>query len=131
MYLNIITLAIAACQIASAHPGEDHTAELAARQEFLQHNAANLDHCADKLQARGISQRGIERRSRLANQLRRKRGIQVDARGTEGQDQEPVVGTELDQQFLFSANSSCVLAPEEILGPYCKIPTNTHRVYLK
>lgn len=120
---NIIFYTILSCQGVLGHPGEDHAAEVAARQAYLQNNIANLDHCAGKLQARGVSGRGVERRSQLASKLREKRGIsagpKVERTGSGDHVSRGHIDLDIDQSVLFSGNSSCVLAPEEILGPYC------------
>ena len=53
----------------SAHPG-GHVGEkkLAARKELVS-RVANLDHCSEKLKARGLHARAVERRSELASSL--------------------------------------------------------------
>lgn len=59
----------------SAHPGEDHSAELNLRRRFLAENAANLNHCTDKIKARGMAERAAARRDQMAAEMRRKRGL--------------------------------------------------------
>jgi hypothetical protein len=67
-----ITLALAA--LAVAHPGEDHHDELEARRSFeASAERLSLRHCAEKLQARGVTERNIKRRSALIEVHRRKR----------------------------------------------------------
>lgn len=121
---NIILCTLVSCQSVLGHPGEDHAAEVAARQAYLRNNIANLDHCAGKLQARGVSGRGVERRSQLASKLREKRGITAGSKIERSNSGDHVerghIDADIDQSVLFSGNSSCVLAPEEILGPYCE-----------
>ena len=133
MRLNTIFFyAIVSCQGVLGHPGEDHAAEVAARQAYLRNNIANLDHCAGKLQERGVSGRGLERRSQLASELRAKRGITAGSKVERSNSGDHVerghIDVDVDPSVLFSGNSSCVLAPEEILGPYCKSCHKCYRV---
>lgn len=88
-----------------AHPGEDHSHELAARKEYLANNRVNLRHCQDKLAARGVMERSLRRRGLAAERLQ----TQLDgaARAVDAS--------------VFATNATCVLSPEEILGPYCKL----------
>jgi hypothetical protein len=53
-----------------AHPGHDHSKELAARREFLLNHRNDLNHCAGKLEANGMQRRSVERRSAFAASLR-------------------------------------------------------------
>lgn len=89
-----------------AHPGEDHTHELTARKEYLANNRVNLRHCQEKLAARGVMERSLRRRGLAAERLQTQMGS---------------VARAVDSA-VFATNASCVLSPEEILGPYCKSP---------
>lgn len=108
-----------ASRLAASHPGEDHTAELLVRREFLQSHLTNLDHCATDLEAFGLTERSIHRRRQTARFLRENRGL-MDNRDKYALDTTYVSDT--DSAHLFKSNVSCVLAPEEIVGPYCTLP---------
>lgn len=94
----------------SAHPGADHTAELAARREYFLENRADLSHCAQKLEADGVTKRAEQRRGLAARDLHAKRSYGFDMVERDKKSFDP---------SHFASNNSCVLAPEEILGPYC------------
>ncbi|EFY93676.1 extracellular dioxygenase, putative [Metarhizium acridum CQMa 102] len=108
-----------ACRLAACHPGEDQAAELRARGEFLQNHVTNLDHCAQELEASGVMERSIERRLHMVKRLREKRGLEPQRDQNESKDWGAV---DTSPASLFKTNASCVLAPEEMVGPYCKIP---------
>ena len=98
------TLLLALALQGLAHPGEDHSHELAARKEYLSNNRVNLRHCQEKLAARGVLERSLQRRGLAAQRLQTQMGSEARA---------------VDVS-VFATNASCVLSPEEILGPYCK-----------
>lgn len=117
MYTNILSLALglAAMPLVAGHPGEDHHKEAMKRREFLKNNVANLNHCTSKLDALGVTERSIQRRQSVIHGIREKRGLVA-----RGQDHESrSYDAEIGQRDVFKSNASCVLAPEEILGPYC------------
>lgn len=107
----------------SAHPGHDISQEIAERREFLSSiKRSDLSHCAEKLKARGVNKRNVERREAALQKARAKRGLKkrdldtilaVDHNST-------TLGYTLntDAATLFSGNSSCVLTPEVTQGPY-------------
>lgn len=74
MQLTIALAALAATLVA-AHPGHDHSAEQAARRDFLALQQRGLGHCAEKLAMRGVTDRAALRRNNVAEKLREKRGI--------------------------------------------------------
>lgn len=92
------------------HPGANHEHELVARREYLESQGANLAHCASALEARGISRRSMERRAAIARSLHEEMHLAGRA-----EYQSPLIDLS-----VFRSNASCVLSPEEILGPYCK-----------
>lgn len=108
-----------------AHPGHDLTEEILERRAFknaVRH--ASLEHCADKLSARGVVTRGVQRRKAAADAF-------SIARGLRRRDTAEVLAkshnrtgcgiTENTSYYaLFSQNTSCVLTPEVTQGPYCK-----------
>ncbi len=130
MYTNFLTVALglASVPLVASHPGEDHHAEAMKRREFLKNNVANLDHCAGKLDALGVTKRSIQRRHSRIHGIREKRGLVARDQHHEGRS----YNAEVSQAAEFKSNSSCVLSPEEILGPYCtcrslvlsKLPAN-------
>jgi hypothetical protein len=68
------SIILALATLAAAHPGEDHHDELQQRRSF-EANAERLSlrHCAEKLKARGVTDRNIKRRSALIEEHRQKR----------------------------------------------------------
>lgn len=125
-YFNLIIMhtfsllsLILACRLAAGHPGEDHAAELKARGEFLQNHVTNLDHCAQELEASGVTKRGIQRRLHMVNRLREKRGLEPQRDDKQSRDWGVM---DASHASLFKTTASCVLAPEEMVGPYCKMP---------
>ncbi len=107
---------VAAAGFVTAHPGDDHAHEAAVRRAFLDNNAPNLAHCAEKLHALGVTQRAAQRRLVMARGIREKRGI-VSKRGEHESHEDYCIGT--DPAVLFSGSASCVLAPDVTEGPYC------------
>lgn len=110
-----LALGLASLQLAAGHPGEDHAKEAMKRREFLKNNVANLNHCAEKLDSLGVTERSVQRRHNLIHGIRNKRGIVARDHAEAGYGYHAGV----DQRAIFKSNASCVLAPEEILGPYC------------
>ncbi|KAM0386961.1 hypothetical protein FCULG_00012073 [Fusarium culmorum] len=116
-----IVLALAA--LTAAHPGEDHHDELQQRRSFeTTAERLSLRHCAEKLKARGVTDRNIKRRSALIQEHRQKRGIKK-------RDLEDVLNTDHNKtdlgytpntpaETLFAGQNSCVLTPEVTIGPY-------------
>lgn len=59
-----------------AHPGHDVAQEAAERATSLkQMSKKSLAHCSEKMKARGVEQRTIERRSTILKNEREKRGL--------------------------------------------------------
>ncbi|KAI1631627.1 aromatic compound dioxygenase [Biscogniauxia mediterranea] len=106
-----------------AHPGHDLTQEIAERREFLSSvKRTDLTHCAEKLKARGVTERNVARRSAMLEKARAKRGLKK-------RDLDTVLATShnatslgytpnTDATTLFSGNNSCILTPEVTQGPY-------------
>ncbi|KAB2578167.1 putative extracellular dioxygenase protein [Lasiodiplodia theobromae] len=65
----LITAFLAANPV-SAHAGHSLEHEIAARAAYLKHAPRDLSHCAEKLKARGVEQRAIERRSAKVQALK-------------------------------------------------------------
>ncbi|KAL3424687.1 hypothetical protein PVAG01_03968 [Phlyctema vagabunda] len=110
----------------AAHPGHDHSKEIEQRSAYLKHAKKDLSHCAAKLKARGIEARNIARRSALAKDSRRKRGINTNT--PYKRDLATVLNTThlssvdytpaTDEATIFAGNTSCILSPEVTQGPY-------------
>ncbi|KAF2133078.1 extracellular dioxygenase-like protein [Dothidotthia symphoricarpi CBS 119687] len=103
-----------------AHPGHDIQAEIAERAEYrARAQYTNLDHCAEKLQARSASM--IARRKTEVEKLRLKRGIVkrsfADVLATDHHSNQTVTPCSPDE-LIFGSNSSCILQPETTEGPY-------------
>jgi protocatechuate 3,4-dioxygenase beta subunit len=122
MMLSVfLTLGLA--MLASAHPGDDPTQELEEHRAFLASvEKKSLSHCAEKLKARGVTERNVKRRMQTVKEAREKRGIKK-------RDLEDVLKTNHNKtdfgytpttpaDVLFEGANSCVLTPEVILGPY-------------
>lgn len=61
-----------------AHPGHDigaEAAEHAARLERMPIHGRNLNHCAERLRARGLESKSIMRRDQLVREIRERRGL--------------------------------------------------------
>ena len=76
--MHFLTPVLAASMLAGnvlAHPGEDHTHEMAERAAFTKFSKKDLSHCADKIKARGLEARALARRAATAEKARQKRGL--------------------------------------------------------
>jgi hypothetical protein len=114
--------------LVAAHPGEDLNAEIAERRAFLESlEHRNLDHCAEKLKARGIESRNIRRRSERVRQAREKRSIAKrdldDVLNTDHNSTDLGYDQNTSPDILFAGSNSCILTPEETQGPYCEFPS--------
>ncbi|TEA21741.1 Catechol 1,2-dioxygenase 1 [Colletotrichum sidae] len=123
MRFSTVASGLALLSGAAAHPGHDLTEEIAERRAFLGNvKRASLDHCADKLKARGLTARNVARRSAQVEKARQKRGINKRDAATvlAASHNQTDLGYTLntDANTLFSGNNSCVLTPEVTQGPY-------------
>jgi hypothetical protein len=76
MHFASLLAGLLATSAVSAHPGHDHHAELAERQEALRFlTRRDLSHCAEKIKARGLESRNVQRRSELASNIVAKRHL--------------------------------------------------------
>lgn len=69
--------------LSAAHPGEHHDAaqvkrELMERTALADRSASSLIKCADTLKARQLASRAVARRAAKAEELRKKRGINME-----------------------------------------------------
>ena len=74
--------------LALAHGNHNVEKEMAERREFMLHSRSNLNHCADKIAARGLDKRAAHRRAEFATALAKRNGID----GTEMPRFVPVEG---------------------------------------
>ena len=127
MKYSIAIVLASLATLSIAHPGHDLKREAEERRAFLK-NARSLDHCAEKLKARGIEQRSLERRQALAASLRAKRGL-ADRPYLKIRDTPTVLATshhsnltgitlDTPESTLFTDSSACVLQPDVTEGPY-------------
>jgi len=120
-----------------AHPGEhhDHHAvkrEIAAREHLANHFKRSVDTCSGSAKSASIAARSAARRSKIANELRLKRGIAsspqkfrrdlatLEKFEAVNHNQTDLVDGDYSsfEASVFSANTSCVLTPEVTDGPY-------------
>ncbi|KAI1767374.1 aromatic compound dioxygenase [Hypoxylon sp. FL1150] len=134
-FTNLALAALAG--YAAAHPGESHSAhhmkrELVARDNAAQVGARSLNSCSSSAASQALKARSIKRRAEIVKNIRKKRGIQAPARKNKRTLEEleaweavnhNMTGTYDYDMFtaledVFSANTSCILAPEVTDGPY-------------
>lgn len=121
--LGAVALSLLAATEVVAHPGHDHKAEALERRDNLaKMNRRSLDHCSEKLKARGVEARNAARRQATHDQLSKRaalarRDLDTVLNTTHHSDL-PGVTLNTDPATLFSGNSSCILAPETTQGPY-------------
>ncbi|CAK7200289.1 hypothetical protein SEUCBS139899_002980 [Sporothrix eucalyptigena] len=102
---------------AIAHPGHDLTEEIAERRAFkASTRRSTLEHCAAKLQARGVEARNVARRAAAMKRLSA-RSLDSDL-ATDHNETSKGYSTNTPETELFSSNNSCVLTPEVTDGPY-------------
>ncbi|KAI6087986.1 aromatic compound dioxygenase [Hypoxylon rubiginosum] len=134
----ITNLALAALAgYAAAHPGESHSAhhmkrELVARDSAAQIGARSLNSCSSSAASQALKTRSIKRRAEIVKNIRKKRGIQAPARKNKRTLEDlqawEAVNHNMSATYdynmftsmeeVFSANTSCILAPEVTDGPY-------------
>lgn len=106
-----------------AHPGHSHAEEVAERAAFLSSATyTNLNHCADKLEARSAAL--IAHRSAVVESLRTKRGItkrSFEEVLNKDHHSNASVTSNSPDDVIFAGNNSCVLQPETTEGPYCTL----------
>jgi hypothetical protein len=73
---KVLIAALAFFEQAAAHPGHDINSEIAERSAGLaQFSKRDLSHCVAKNKARGLEQRSIQRRTKILQAERAKRGL--------------------------------------------------------
>ncbi|KAL1869734.1 hypothetical protein Plec18167_007658 [Paecilomyces lecythidis] len=131
--LSTLTVGLAAlASVVLAHPGHDVKAEAAERAAFLRNNpihSRGVSQCISKLKARGVEDANVARRENAVQQLRKKRGLNTDARYLKARDLDSVlaknhhsnlthVNPSTDPAILFASEGTCVVQPEVTQGPY-------------
>ncbi|KAF4545857.1 Intradiol ring-cleavage dioxygenase [Lasiodiplodia theobromae] len=105
-----------------AHPGHNHKAEAVQRRAAVSNmSKRSLSHCQDKLAARGVEAKNVQRRHAMHQQLRKtalaKRDFDTVLNTTHHSDLTGITPS-TDPATLFVGNNSCILAPETTEGPY-------------
>ncbi|KAI0552648.1 Intradiol ring-cleavage dioxygenase [Xylaria curta] len=122
---------------ATAHPGESHDAshmkrELAARDNAASIGARSLGACSNSAASQALKARSIKRRAEAVRNIRQKRGLTTPAkkgkRTLEDLQAYEAINHNMTGQYsydmftpleeVFSANTSCILAPYVTDGPY-------------
>ncbi|KAK8104575.1 aromatic compound dioxygenase [Apiospora kogelbergensis] len=130
--ISLIATALAACDVAMAHPGEDTGAGQIKRDAVSynhahQHMLRAMSGCANSPPVLARQQRAVARRAETARQLREKRGIshpmkrdEADLKKWAGDSHK--VDANYDpstpSNIIFSGNASCALVEETTIGPY-------------
>ncbi|KAF6803610.1 GPI anchored protein [Colletotrichum sojae] len=128
---------LALCGAVSAHPGEHHSHDTMKRNIQLRDNVAaigqrSLSTCSNSAGAQQMKARAVQRRAQKVNEIRQKKGLKAPARKYRRDTDDltaweavnhNMTGSSSNGIFtaledVFSANTSCVLAPEITDGPY-------------
>ncbi|PKS06061.1 hypothetical protein jhhlp_007895 [Lomentospora prolificans] len=124
-FTTLLTGAMAAAGV-MAHPGHDHSKEIAERQEYLKHNRRDLSHCTEKLKRNGLARRSAERRAKRALELTAEKAPHALAKQKRQVDDFLAIDHESSENYttdtnptdLFANGNYCVLTPEVTEGPY-------------
>lgn len=118
-----------------AHPGEvhDHLAvkrEIRERDAYGSYIARSLEKCKRSEKTRALQQRAVARRSAAAQNLRKRSGIieapsmhkrnltDFEKWAANSHNETDSYSGPYDPASLFAANTSCVVTPEDTVGPY-------------
>ncbi|KAK0644923.1 hypothetical protein DIS24_g8386 [Lasiodiplodia hormozganensis] len=126
--------AVAAATLVVAHPGEHHDhakvkREVFARDALAARHGNSLSKCAGSLKARALQERAVARRAATAERLRKERGINKKIKHrrdlaalqefeTVDHNKTGVVGPSFVASSYFTGNTSCIMTPENTIGPY-------------
>ncbi|EKG18301.1 Intradiol ring-cleavage dioxygenase [Macrophomina phaseolina MS6] len=126
--------AVAAATLVAAHPGEHHDhakvkREIVARDALASRQGGSLSKCAGSLKARALHERAVARRAATAERLRKERGINKSVKHRRdlaalqefeqvNHNMTGVVNPSFVASSFFEANTSCILTPENTIGPY-------------
>ncbi|KAI0434615.1 Intradiol ring-cleavage dioxygenase [Xylaria sp. FL1042] len=122
---------------ATAHPGESHDhvkmkRELLARDNAAAIGARSLGSCSNSAASQALKARAIQRRAEAVKNIRQKRGIKTQAKKGKRTLEDLEAYEEINHNLtssvsydmftpleeVFSANTSCILAPYVTDGPY-------------
>ncbi|KAF2453724.1 Intradiol ring-cleavage dioxygenase [Lineolata rhizophorae] len=140
-FIKLNTIAAAAataslCGLAIAHPGEAHDAEkhareLATRNLYATKMSRDLEKCYSHPGYLAAQKRAVERRSAMVERLRQLRGIDVTSKPLARRDEDEweewigvdhnktgTASTDFDPSVVFASNATCVVTPEQTVGPY-------------
>ncbi|KXH28472.1 hypothetical protein CNYM01_10583 [Colletotrichum nymphaeae SA-01] len=139
--LSAAGLALAGC--VSAHPGEHHSHDHMKRNIQLRDNVAavgqrSLNACSNTAGAQAMKKRAVERRAQKVKDIRAAKGLKTPARKYRRDADALTAWEEVNHNMtgssnngiftpledVFSANTSCVLAPEITDGPYYIVGEN-------
>lgn len=124
--LPIFALGLLAAPFTIAHPGHDIRQEAAERREFFERSPNTVQSCMPHLERRGHQSAALERRQRIAREIREKKGLTdrplrkrefYDNLSTDHSSNLDVSLGD-DELLLFSNNSATLLQPEVTQGPY-------------
>ncbi|TIC93666.1 hypothetical protein CH35J_009045 [Colletotrichum higginsianum] len=120
-----------------AHPGEHHSHDHMKRNIQLRDNVAaigqrSLNSCSNSAGAQAMKKRAVERRAQKVKEIRAKKGLKAPARKYRRDSDDLTAWEAVNHNMtgssnagiftpledVFSANTSCVLAPEITDGPY-------------
>ncbi|KAF9878237.1 hypothetical protein CkaCkLH20_04275 [Colletotrichum karsti] len=117
---TLVPWLLAATNMVSAHPGEDHAAEALRRRAALS-KVRSLSACSSALEERGITAASARRRHALASRMQKRTVLARDydtALNTSHHSNLTGITTDVDPSIIFSGNQSCALVPETTQGPY-------------
>lgn len=75
MHFSMIAVAVLSAAVVSGHGNHDLDREIAVREAMFQYTSRDISHCAAKLKVCGLEARATQRRSDVAAELRKRRGI--------------------------------------------------------
>lgn len=75
MHFSTIAAVVLSAGAVSAHGNHDLDREIAVREAMLLYTSRDVSHCEAKMKSRGLEARATQRRSEVAAQLMKKRGI--------------------------------------------------------
>ncbi|MCJ1445406.1 MAG: hypothetical protein MMC23_005911 [Stictis urceolatum] len=109
--MPLIDTAAALATIVGTHPGHDIRAEAIERSKYIKRSTNLYTKCGKNLEARGYGQRAIR-------PIPEARSFD-DVLNTDHHSNVTGIDLSIDQDTVFSDNSSCMLQPEITEGLYC------------
>jgi hypothetical protein len=138
-FCSLAVAAIVFLTSTSAHPGEKLDAREALTEARVRHTLAGLQYrelskCNDDAEAQSRADRAMKRRLETFQRLRKERGISSDSHpyihrrdnvafakwAATSHDKTGILKftTDTPHAEIFGANSTCILTPDNIIGPY-------------